>query len=91
MTADVFGAPNTKIACPCIFKLLGWAQQPLSAKEFLQAFVIPLDMDVTLLNAHCKGHICSMLQWAITPLVIMAIFCAWWSHTGGGGRDVTVI
>jgi hypothetical protein len=23
---DVFGAPNMRIACPCMFKSLGWAQ-----------------------------------------------------------------
>jgi hypothetical protein len=86
---DVFGAPNAKIACPCIFKLLGWAQQLLSEKEFLQAFDIPLDMDVTLLDSHCKHCICSLLHRAITPLVATAIFCTLWSHTGGGGRDIT--
>ena len=30
---DVFGAPNVRISCPYIFKLLGWVQHPLSAKK----------------------------------------------------------
>jgi hypothetical protein len=48
-------------------------------------------MDVMLLDLHCKRHICSLLHQAITPLVATAIFCALWSHTGGVGRDVTLI
>jgi hypothetical protein len=48
-------------------------------------------MDVMLLDARCKHCICSLLRQAITPLVVRTIFCTLWTHTGGGGRDVTII
>jgi hypothetical protein len=48
---DVFGATKVKIACPCVFKLTGWAQRPLLAKEVLRAFDVPLNMDAVLLEA----------------------------------------
>jgi hypothetical protein len=48
-------------------------------------------MDVTLLKV-CHEHcIHSLLHWAITTFVVMAIFRALWSHTGGVGRDITII
>ncbi len=88
---DVFGAPNMRTACPCTFKLSGWVQRLLSSKEFLWVFDIPLDMDVMFLDTHCKCCIHSLLHWAITPLVVAAIFCALWTHTGGVDRDVIII
>ncbi len=73
---NVFGAPNLKIACPCVFKFLGWTQPPLLAKEFLRAFDSPLNMDVMLLDSCCERHIHScfiglsqlLLQWQFFAL-----------------------
>jgi hypothetical protein len=79
---DVFH-PQLRITCPCVFKSTGWAQRPLSAREHLRAFDIPLEMDEALLDKCRDRQIQSVLQQAVTPLIISAVFCAMWLHTGG--------
>ncbi len=88
---DVFGAPNVQIACLCMFKLSGWAQCPLSAKEVLRVFDIPLNMDAILLDSCRERCICGLLPRAITPLVVTSIFCALWTQSGGVGGDIPII
>ncbi len=79
---DIF-RPQLQIACPCIFKSTGWAHRPLLAREHLRAFDIPLDMDDALLAKYWECRIRSIIQWLITPLIVLAVFCAMWSYTGG--------
>jgi hypothetical protein len=48
-------------------------------------------MDVILLDECWERCIHSLLPWAITPLVVLTIFWALWSQSGGVGRDVSII
>ena len=41
---------NKPVACPCVFKALGWARQALSTKELFHIFDTPLAMDEVLLS-----------------------------------------
>jgi hypothetical protein len=86
---DVF-RPHLWVACPCVFKLTGWALQPLLAREHLQAFNIPLDMDDALLDNRWKHCIRSIIQRSITPLVVLAVFHAMWTDKGGDSGNVGV-
>jgi hypothetical protein len=79
---DVFH-PQLRIACPCVFKSTSWAQRPLSAREHLRAFDIPLEMDEALLDRCRDRRIRSVLQRAVTPLIISAVFRAMWLDAGG--------
>ncbi len=88
---DVFGATNLQIACPCVFKLTGWAQRLLLAKEVLRAFDVPLNMDAILLKECQERRIGGLLFRAITPLVVTSIFRALWSKSRGVEGDVPVI
>jgi hypothetical protein len=79
--------PLLPIACPCVFKSSGWAQRPLLAKELLRAFDMPLDMDSILLtDRRARG----VLQRSVTPIVVAAVFCLLWTHSGGGRMDMDV-
>jgi hypothetical protein len=73
--------PSLNVPCPCVFKATGWAQCPLSAKEILHAFDMPLNMDEILLT---ERRAWGVLQCSITPIVVLAIFCLLWSGHGGG-------
>jgi hypothetical protein len=65
--------PTADIACSCVFKQTGWCCRPISAVELLHAFDIPLSMDAALLAHRCVR---SLLQQAISPIVITAILYA---------------
>ncbi len=80
---DVF-FPSVPVACPCVFKVLGWAQQALLTKELLHIFDTPLAMDEVLLSDR-RGWV--VLQRAITPIVVSAIFCLLWLNSVGVDTD----
>jgi hypothetical protein len=75
--------PQLRIACPWVFKSMGWAHRLLLAWEHLQAFDIPLDMDDTLLDKCRERCIRGIIQWLITPLIVLAVYHAMWLYTGG--------
>jgi hypothetical protein len=85
---DDFGAPKLKIACLCIFKLLGWAQRLFSAIEFLHAFDSPLNMDAALLDSRCKCRIRSLMHQTIMSCRNGNLLHSMVAYRGVG-RDVT--
>jgi hypothetical protein len=82
---DVF-CPHLRIACPRMFKSMGWAHRPLSAREHLRAFNIPLNMDAVLLNESREQCLRTVLQRGITPLIASAVIRTIWSGMGGGAE-----
>ena len=82
---DIF-RPHLQIACLCVFKSTGWAEWPLLARKFLRAFDIPLDLDDVLLGQGWEQCMHSVLQKAITPFVVTAVFHALWLSMGGLGE-----
>jgi hypothetical protein len=72
--------PSVPVACPCVFKALGWARRALSTKELLHAFDTPLAMDEVLLSDR-RAQV--VLQRGITPIVVLAIFHSLWSNIVG--------
>jgi hypothetical protein len=47
-------------------------------------------MDDALLDKRQERRIRSIIQQSITPLIVLAVFCAMWSYTGGDSGDVGV-
>ncbi len=80
---DVF-RPHLRIASPCVFKSTGWTQRPLSAREHLRVFDVPLYMDAALLDKCRERRIKTVLQRGITPLIASTVIRALWSNRGGG-------
>jgi hypothetical protein len=71
--------PTVDVACPSVFSRTGWTRRPLSRKELLRAFDIPVHMDNVLLECARVTDFCKVL----TPLVAISIFCTLWGINGG--------
>ncbi len=74
--------PTVDIACPSVFSRTGWTRRPLSRKELLRAFDIPVQMDEVLLDRLRVTDFCKVL----TPLVATSIFRTLWGIDGGAAK-----
>ena len=77
---DVYN-PALEYAIPSVFKASGWVRRRLSPKEWLSLYDIPVDMIPSLsVDATARNAI----SLCITPLIVGALFRAWWGFCEGG-------